>query len=222
MFRFFVKKREGNHFILSEKTLRHMKVARVTNKEFICTYKSEFYKCILEDNMAKIIEKLNENHEFSGEVIIAASVIDIKRFEWMIQKAVELGATKIIPMITERVIKKTDGINSKKIERWNQIALNAAEQSFRNIVPQVYGLEKYDDVILNYKTIAHKFIAHEKSDNNVEAHFPTNSMFLIGPEGGFSNSEIIKATDEGFKIISLGQRILRAETAPLFILSNIR
>lgn len=81
MFRFFVKKREGNHFILSEKTLRHMKVARVTNKEFICTYKSEFYKCILEDNMAKIIEKLNENHEFSGEVIIAASVIDIKRFE---------------------------------------------------------------------------------------------------------------------------------------------
>lgn len=220
MFRFFVDKRENDEFVIEAKTLNHMKVARVLREKFICVYDSKFYICELNaNNNAKILEELNQDHEFYGDVTIAISFIDPKRFEWLIQKASELGATRIIPMISENVAKKLPHDVSKKLIRWNEIALNASEQSFRNKALVVETITKFDDVLkLEY---AHKYIAHEKKDGSEELSYPTNSIFLIGPEGGFSDNEVKKASDNGFDIITLGKRILRAETAPLKILSRI-
>lgn len=220
MFRFFVDKREGDELLIEAKTLNHMKVARVLNEQFICVHEEQFYICKLNaNNNATIIEKLEENHEFDGDVTIAISFIDPKRFEWLIQKASELGATKIIPMISDNVAKKLPHDFNKKLVRWNEIALNASEQSFRNKALKVEGLMKFKDVIkLEYKN---KFIAHEKKDGKEEFSYPTNSIFLIGPEGGFSDSEVQQASQNGYDVITLGKRILRAETAPLKILSRI-
>jgi len=81
MFRFYVDKKEGDRFILSDETIKHIKVARVTNKEFICVYEGRFFISKLQGNEAFIIEELNEMHDFNGDVIIAASLINIKRFE---------------------------------------------------------------------------------------------------------------------------------------------
>ena len=220
MFRFFVNKKVNNEFQLEQKTLNHMKVARVWDEKFICVYDEKFYVCKLNSaNNAEIIEELNENHELGGQVIIAISFIEPKRFEWLIQKAAELGACKIIPMISDNVSKKLPNDIDKKLVRWNEIALNASEQSFRNKQLIVEPLMKFDDVLEIH--CENKFIAHEKADSEEMTTYPTQSLFLVGPEGGFSEEEIIKARSHDFQVISLGKRILRAETAPLKILSRI-
>lgn len=219
MFRFFVEDKIGNTFKLSKEIIKHIKVARVEKENFICIYKEIFFICQLDNEQAIIIKELNENHEFSKQIIIAAAFIDTKRFEWLIQKAAELGATKLIPVLSQNVSKKIPSDINKKIQRWNQISLNASEQSFRNKQLIVSQPMKFNDVI-NIK-ITNKYIAHEKEKSTTEISFPQDSIFLIGPEGGFSEKEVINASVKGYKIISLGKRILRAETASIFIMSRI-
>lgn len=219
MFRFFVETRHNNEFPLSKETLQHIKVARVERENFICTFEGKFFECKLVGNSAQIIGEISENHEFKGEVIIAASIIDTKRFEWLIQKAAELGATKLIPVLSQNVAKKISGEIDKKIVRWNEIAKNASEQSFRNYPLLITDIAKFNDVIK--MNVQNKFIAHEKENSDVNQTFPTNSIFLVGPEGGFTNDEVIQAKENGFEIVSLGKRILRAETASMFMLSRV-
>lgn len=81
MFRFFVQEKQGNFFALSKETLKHIRVSRVKDRFFICVYQGQFYKCKLENGQAKIIEKLDDNHELQGYVTIVAAIIDTKRFE---------------------------------------------------------------------------------------------------------------------------------------------
>ncbi len=220
MFRFFVENKiDDNHFEVSSDTMHHMKVARVLKESFICIFEGIFYVCELDGDSAKIIDTLDENHEFETEVVIAAALINIKRFEWLIQKAAELGATKIIPMLTERVVTKLGSKIDKKIDRWNIIAKNASEQSFRN-VPLIVATPMKLDQVLETK-IKNKYIAHEKAEIKAQSKYPSDSIFLVGPEGGFTDLEVKKANSKNFKSISLGKRILRAETAPLYILSKI-
>ncbi|WKX02365.1 16S rRNA (uracil(1498)-N(3))-methyltransferase [Candidatus Mycoplasma mahonii] len=219
MFRFFVNEKDDEFFPLTQETLRHIKVARVQNKEFICTYNKTFYVCTLENNHAKIIRQMDDNHEFTNEVILAASIIDSKRFDLLIQKASELGATKFIPMQSVHVSKKISGDLDKKVARWNKIAFNASEQSFRNVPMEVTNILSFDQVIVIDQT--NKFIAHVTDASPVKNNLPTDSIFLVGPEGGFSDSEISLAKKNNFQVLNLGKRILRAETASIFILSRI-
>ena len=176
MFRFFVDSKEGEYFVLNKDNLNHIKVARIGDKKFICIYDGKFYICKLESNKAKIIEPLNENHEHEGEVVIAASYIDTKRFEWLIQKASELGATRLIPVISKNISKKLPVDIDRKITRWNQIALNASEQSFRNFPLIVNKPMSFLEVC----TIDadNKYIAHEKEQKSKNSFIVWNK-FLI-------------------------------------------
>lgn len=218
MFRFFVDKKTTNGFELSKETLKHLKVVRAEKENFICIYDKKFYECSLAGDEAKIISELNENHEFEKEVIIAAGIIETKNWEMMIQKAVELGATRIIPIYSKNVSKKIFDIEAK-LERWNKITLGAAEQSFRNIHPLVEKPLTFEQVLnINIKN---KYIAHEKKTALVKEKFDQDVLFLVGPEGGFTDEEVSLAETKGFEVISLGKRILRAETASLFVLSKV-
>ncbi|MCP4337216.1 MAG: 16S rRNA (uracil(1498)-N(3))-methyltransferase [Mycoplasma sp.] len=220
MFRFFVtNKIDDNFFELSDEVLKHIKVIRSEKEKFICIFEGKFYICKLEDKLARILEPLNESHEHNGRVIIAAALINIKRFEWLIQKAAELGATELIPILTKRVIKKNNDF-SKKIIRWNQISKNASEQSFRNVKMIVSKPINFNDALKI--DVDNKYISHEKNKSKVPIEFPTNSIFFIGPEGGFTEEEISIAKEFGCQDISLGTRILRSETASIFILSRIK
>ncbi len=219
MFRFIVdKKISETHFELSKETLKHLKVVRAEKEEFICVFQNKFYICSLDGENALILKELKEQHEHNKQVILAAAIINIKRFEWLIQKATELGATKFIPVLSERVVVKTDNLN-KKIARWEQIIHNATEQSFRNSKMKILKPMKLKEVL--EIQVSNKFIAHEKNGNKVDQEYPTDSIFLIGPEGGFTDEEISLSKSNGFEVISLGKRILRAETAGIFVLSKI-
>lgn len=223
MYRFFVfNKIDDDKFELTTDILNHIKVLRLKKDEKIfCIYQEEVYLCQIENNYAIIEEKTNINNEFDNEVYLFASIINIKRFEWLIQKSIELGVTHFVPIITKNVNKKFIDQFKSKIKRFNEIAKNASEQSFRNILIFISNPITFEEAI-KVKT-KYKYIAHEKinSLNDQNLLFKSNISFFVGPEGGFVEEEIERAIDNNIIPISLGKRILRSETASIYLLSRI-
>lgn len=146
------------------------------------------------------------------------------KMELIIQKVTELGASSVIPVITERVIVKIDEKSeAKKLERWNKIALEASKQSGRQVVPQIQkimklenfveNLSKYDIVIVPYE--CEKENTLKKVIKNYQKDVKSIAV-VIGPEGGFSENDL-KLLEKlpNMSKVSLGKRILRTETAGL-------
>lgn len=220
MYRFFVDERENNHFVLSEDLLKHIMVLRIRDEKFICIFEEVFYVCKLEKKRAIIIEKMNDLNEYKNQVILCPTLINIKRFEWLIQKSAELGVTRIIPIFSKNMNIKYKDISGKKIIRWREISKNACEQSFRNKIMSVEEPIYFEQAIkINAK---YKIIAHEKSNSKKVNSLSDDIVILVGPEGGFTEDEIVLAKNNGFDIVNLGRRILRAETSSIFLLSIIK
>lgn len=142
-------------------------------------------------------------------VTIYAAITKRDTFEWGCQKATECGVTRIVPVITERTVKP-----NLNLIRVRAIVKEAAEQSGRGSVPEVDQPLNYVDAVLDQKT-AMKFIASTAEGKNLnDIDFGDNDVaILIGPEGGFSEKEVAEAEASGWVPVSLGARVLRAETA---------
>ena len=223
MYRFFVDKKNNNKFELSSDVLNHLKIIRLKKDEkFYCIFEEKYYICRLENNEAIIEEETNIYNEFGFEIILFASLINIKKFEWLIQKATELGVTQIYPMISKNTNKKYIDQYKTKIKRFKEISKNASEQSFRNKMVEIHLPIDFEEAI-KYK-INNKYIAHEKEKDNIEANilFENDLAFYVGPEGGFDEKEILLSKKYNIKTVSLGKRILRSETASIFLLSRIK
>lgn len=223
MYRFFVEVKNDDKFVLSKETLEHIKTIRLKkNEKFYCVYREQYYLCHLENKEAIIEEKLNINNEYENDVVLFASIINIKKFEWLIQKATELGVKVLYPLITKNTNIKYIQQFENKLNRFQTIVLNASQQSFRNSLMKIEKPIKFEQAIkINVKN---KYIAHEITKKNVVYNdlFEQNVAFFIGPEGGFTEEEIEQARKENIKLVYLGKRILRAETAALFLLSRIK
>jgi len=155
------------------------------------------------------------------------------KMEYVIQKAVELGASKIVPVLSSRCIAKPSAFDKngkdKKSDRYNRIAYEAAEQSGRGIVPTVHECINFERAVDLAKNDAISFVCYEEEKNNNIRKFiaskkdegmKNNSIsFFIGPEGGFSPDEISQARENGIESVGLGNRILRTETASGFVLA---
>ncbi|MDD6467647.1 MAG: RsmE family RNA methyltransferase [Erysipelotrichaceae bacterium] len=156
------------------------------------------------------------------EIILVASLIKKEKWEYVLQKAAELGATMIVPFISSRTIVKTSNEKEeRKLARWNKIVLEACEQSHQAHRTKVVKPITIKD-LPNY-LVDVNLVAYEKE--NVSKHFvqylkkDTSTLILIGPEGGFEEKEIDQFMKMGIQPCSLGKRILRAETAGLYALS---
>ncbi len=222
MYRFFVNERLNNRFKLDKEVLNHIKAIRLKkNENFYCIFEEKYFLCHLENEWAVIDKEDNIEHEFKHDVVLYACLINIKRFEWLIQKATELGVKKIYPVISKNTNKKY--VDQFKLKRMIEISKNASEQSFRNIIVEINEPIYFEDAIKN-EQIDHKFIAHEKeelSESSVHL-FEGDIAFFVGPEGGFTDEEIEIAKKSDTKVVSLGKRILRAETASIYLLSRIK
>lgn len=231
MHRFFCDNKENNSFLLDKDLLHHIKVARLENDNFLINYQNQFYKCKLNKTTlcADIIEQVNIDNEYKKDLVLAAPIIKPERFEWMIEKATELGVKKIIPMLSQFCNHKyaQNNFSDKKMQRYKAKILSAAEQSFRNVIPEITSVQKFTNIIDFYIEKGYKlYLAHElvSTDNTLDS-IETDSVVLIGPEGGFSQSEIDYVASKNYdqlKIISLGKTILRAETAAIKMLSKIK
>ena len=151
-------------------------------------------------------------------VTLCAALLKGERFDWLLQKATELGVAAIQPVITAHTIRKIGPDDGHALERWRRIVTEAAEQSGRGRVPAIRGPVPLDG--LADAVAAPLFVAHETvAARTLAAALPANAdcvAIAIGPEGGFSDHEVERLVAEAGGIpVSLGPRVLRAETAAI-------
>ncbi len=163
------------------------------------------------------------NRESPLQLELAIGISRGERFEYVLQKATELGVTKITPLITERTEVKVVGDRQEKLhERWQQIIISACEQCQRNILPQLSEPQKIE----NWLNACHaelRFVLHHRDSQKLPAEkSPKSVALLIGPEGGLSDSEIEQAKCQHFAPLTLGPRVLRTETAPVTAISLVQ
>lgn len=151
---------------------------------------------------------------------IATAVPKGKRFDLLIQKATELGADKIIPLITKRTVVKP---RETKIERLKKIAIEAAKQSKQNKIPEITEPVTVDKLVEMTPDYELKLIAQPNADRTIKEVMqdrkPQKIICLIGPEGGFTNEEIALAEKNNFISVRLCKEILRTETAGIAVLA---
>ena len=192
------------------------------------------YKCIIklidtELVTADIIGELEETTEPAVQTVLFQSLIKGEKMEFVIQKAIEIGVTVIIPIITERCIVKleSDKKTKSKCERWQKIAESAAKQSKRGIVPEVLWPMTFKEALTYAKQQLE--VSCIPFENEHAYHIKTylknckakSIGIFIGPEGGFTDEEVLLASTFQISPITLGKRILRSETAGLVTLANI-
>ena len=210
----------GTSIKLRDDILYHLtKVLRSTNKSFrLVDTNSNIFLAELSGNCASIIKQINENNELDTDITVIMSLIKQDKFELTLQKLTELGVNRIIPYNAKRsIVKETK--TEKKLERYKKILTEASEQSHRNKIPEILPAIDLND-IKKYKSELN-IIAYEKDDNIITSYKSKSITIIIGPEGGFDEDELNRIISFGFNSVSLGKRILRAETAAIYLTSLI-
>jgi 16S rRNA (uracil1498-N3)-methyltransferase len=148
--------------------------------------------------------------------------------DYLVQKATELGVNEIIPFLSSRSVPLIDRSGSlKRRHRWERIAIEASKQCGRGVVPKMGFLQDYSEMLQTAPSNSLRLILWEREEVKLKDVLERSKekkriFFIVGPEGGFSQEEIGEAKTAGFIAISLGKRILRAETASLCLLSILQ
>lgn len=227
MQRYFAKEKIDNSFILDDSDIHHIvNVMRMKDGNFIeVVFDEVLYKCKVNINgsINIFIDSIIENSiNDCFDVVLIVPVLKEQKMDFILQKSTELGVNRIIPIITERTIVKLNDKIDKKISRWSRIVKEASEQCKRNTIPIIDNVKHIDN--LNFSDGV-KFVCstseNKKNIKNVMHNFDkcAKMYIVVGPEGGLSTSEEEKLNKMGFVSISLGHRIMRVETVPLYVLS---
>ena len=232
MHNFFVEgsRRAEDTFRITEGDFNHIKnVLRMREGDtFLVSCEGIRYLCRLAEYktdaaVAQIVEENYGDTSLPVKIYLFQGLPKADKMEWIIQKTVELGVEGIYPVSMSRCIVKMDDSKKKnKTARWQAIAESAAKQSKRSAIPEVHDAISYKETIAMAGEMDLFLVPYENKDGMtptreaLEAIRPGMSVgILIGPEGGFSESEIDDAIRAGGRAISLGRRILRTETAAI-------
>jgi len=231
--RFFTKDITGDHAVIENDDARHIaKSLRMRASDAITLCDGEGFdyygEIVLIENErveVRIHEKKQSPGEPSVKITLYQALPKSDKLDFIVQKAVELGACEIVPVLTSRCISRPDAKSmAKKIQRLNRTALEAAKQCGRGIIPEVAPLMEFREAIESMKRSALPILCYEGASAPLsEALHPqaTDIALMIGSEGGFSSEEARLAEELGVRAVSLGKRILRCETAPICALSAI-
>ena len=232
MARFFVPKEnicEQSVSVTGDELVHISRVLRMKAGDILtlCDGEKTDYECEIisiskTEAVCKILSCTQNPCEQVFSVTLFQSVPKGEKMDLIIQKSVELGITEIRPFFSARTVAKSHG----KTARWNKIALEAAKQCGRGIVPAVYEPVEFSEALAQNTAELSIFAYEEETQTTLKsvlrsAPAPANIAVFVGPEGGFEKSEVDTAKESGCRVITLGKRILRAETAPITIISNI-
>lgn len=239
MYRFFVKPEqlfkqqiyiEGDdynhiHNVLRMKRGEELLISDGNDKEYLCQI--EDFLLDEEKVQLKIVDVFGNARELSAKIILFQGYPKGDKLEQVVQKAVELGVSEVVPVMMKRCVVKLDEKKaSRKIERLNSIALSAAKQSKRGKIPEVKKLMTMEEAIQYAKQSDYIILPYEQAEGmeyskKVIENAKDKKVIsvFIGPEGGFETEEVSMIENIGGKTISLGHRILRTETAGMTVLS---
>lgn len=223
----------GDTYVITGEDARHIeKSLRMKVHEELTLVSPEGieHSCVIEGFSPEgvevsVREKKLCDREASVQVTLYQSLTKGDKMDLIVQKSVELGVHRIVPVITSRCVSRPDEKSlMKKIQRWQKIALGAAQQSCRGIVPVVEDAVSFSEALEDAKKNDLSLIFYEGGGESLSTllsgDVSTVAMF-IGCEGGFDAAEVEAAKSKGAVPATLGKRILRAETAPLAALSAI-
>lgn len=234
MTRFFVDPDvfDRDTMVLSGENAQHAKVLRLKEGEIILVCDGQGQECVcrVSQTAPEILLSVEDRRSSVSEPVVDVSVYvafpKADKLEHVIQKATELGAREIIAFPSSRCVSRPDEKSlKKKLERWQKIALSAAQQSGRGRIPQVLVLNSFSAALSRAAQSDRALLFYENEDAYtlkmaLEGSYRTVSL-MVGPEGGLEEAEVSQAQEAGLKICSLGKRILRCETAPLCALSAV-
>mgnify|MGYP006414454419 FL=1 len=170
----------------------------------------------------KVISKKVNNNESKLDLTLAQGIAKGEKMDFLIQKAVELGVTRIIPMKLERcVVRLRDEKVQKKIDHWQKIANHACEQSGRSVIVDVSHPASLEELL--EVTNHNGFVLHHRATLGLSQVKETSkATILIGPEGGLTEKEVNDSEVAGYQSIIIGKRVLRTETASLAAIANMQ
>lgn len=216
--------------------VRHIqKVLRLKKGEAIIVFDGEgkeYEGKIVREGPTSIIVKvehlLSSKEGSSLEITLAQSLLKGEKMDYLIQKATELGVTRVIPFYSSRSIPLLE--KSKKLERhrrWERIAIEASKQSQRLFIPKIDPLCNFSEMLSFASSESLRFILYEKEGRRLKevlkgSKETGNIFFIVGPEGGWNEKEVEEAKGREFVPVHMGRRILRAETVSLCLLSIIQ
>ena len=174
---------------------------------------------ISSDSIKIEISSVAKSESTLPKITLGMSLLKHGNFEFVIQKSVELGISRIIPLATSRTVSDIRGKEKEKHVRWVRIAEEAAKQSMRADIPEIMIVQKFEDFIGIESPV--KIITHPGDDGvtfrEAMAKRGGDALIAVGPEGGFSPDEIRSAVEKGFVCVNFGETQLRAETAGIVL-----
>lgn len=210
---------------LPDNVVRHLNVLRVKNTEEIVLFNGngKSYPAlpeVLEKRRAsvRILREETTDNESPLNITLVQAVSAAERMDFTLQKSVELGVAEIRPVISERCVVRLSGERAeKRVARWQEIVVSACEQSGRNIVPKVLPLTTYAQALQQLPQETAKLLMSLNRAQKLSDVRPQSGkvVFMVGPEGGWTEKEEQQAFDAGFQSVTLGKRVLRTETASL-------
>ncbi|HHX2518892.1 TPA: 16S rRNA (uracil(1498)-N(3))-methyltransferase [Neisseria subflava] len=210
---------------LPDDVVRHLNVLRVKNTEEIVLFNGngKVYPAlpeVLEKRHAsvRILREEATDNESPLNITLVQAVSSAERMDFTLQKSVELGVAEIRPVISERCVVRLSGERAeKRVARWQEIVVSACEQSGRNIVPKVLPLTTYAQALQQLPQETTKLLMSLNRAQKLSDVQPQSGkvVFMVGPEGGWTEKEEQQAFDAGFQSVTLGKRVLRTETASL-------
>lgn len=237
MYRFFAQQAacKGEYIRICDADLNHMRnvlrlkpgeqvtVSDGSEREYIC----EIAEYTEAEARLRVLDILDSAAELPVEITLYQGFPKGDKLELIIQKAVELGAARIVPVMTKRTVVKLDEKKAaRRLERYNAIALSAAKQSKRSVIPVVEPVMSYAQALEDARAMDMNLIPYEDATGmqhtrEIIQQIPGRKTLgiFIGPEGGFEEAEVEAAKSIGAECITLGHRILRTETAGMAVLS---
>ncbi len=214
--------------------IRNVLRMRADEEVLIADGQGAEYRCKLTDLgenevRAQILWKLDGNAELASAVTLFQGLPKSDKMDLIVQKCVELGVDRIVPVSTKRAVVKLDAKKEQtRLKRWNTISESAAKQSGRGVIPEVSGVMSFEKALEDAKKLDVLLIPYERAENMAETRRVMGSIqpgqsvgLFIGPEGGFEESEVEEAVAAGAQAITLGKRILRTETAGLAVMAML-
>ena len=171
----------------------------------------------------KVIEAGVFKERTGIEIFLGQSIIKSEPFSFSIQKATELGVNSISPLYSERtVVKLKEDSTKSRQERWQSIAVNACQQCGENWLPEIREIQPLEEWVSGVKA-KHKIVLYPNANTKLSSlSFEDSVAIAVGPEGDFSQKEILFLAEQDFLPVKLGERILRADTAVISVVSSIR
>ena len=217
---------------LPDNVVHHLNVLRVKNTEEIVLFNGngKVYPAlpeVLEKRRAsvRILREEATDNESPLNITLVQAVSSAERMDFTLQKSVELGVAEIRPVISERCVVRLSGERAeKRVARWQEIVVSACEQSGRNIVPKVLPLTTYAQALQQLPQETTKLLMSLNRAQKLSDVQPQSGkvVFMVGPEGGWTEKEEQQAFDAGFQSVTLGKRVLRTETASLAAIATMQ